>query len=235
MLLIQCLLRGVAVIQRPVARRHHLGQPEVENLGVAALRHKNVGRLDVPMNDALRVRRLQCVGNVDGERQQRLGIHWTASHPVFQRQSVQKLHGDERLSVVLTNFVNRADVRVVQGRRRAGFPAEAFQRLRILREALRQKLQGDKAAQLGVFRLVDDTHATATELLDDAVVRNGLADHWRGILRISSWQVNESQRVGGKSKGWLAQNRVSDNVGGVKQFSSTLQNALKRRAPFRSS
>src|SRR5437660_277858 len=140
-----------------------------------------------------------------------------------------------RTHLLRRHVSDRAEVRMVQGRRRAGFPAEAFQRLRILREALRQKLQGDKAAQLGVFRLVDDTHATATELLDDAVVRNGLADHWRGILRISSWQVNESQRVGGKSKGWLAQNRVSDNVGGVKQFSSTLQNALKRRAPFRSS
>ena len=28
-----------------------------------------------------------------------------------------------------------------------------------------------------VFGLVDDTHAAATKLLDDAIVRDGLADH----------------------------------------------------------
>jgi len=28
-------------------------------------------------------------------------------------------------------------------------------------------------------------------LLNDAVVRNGLADHWRGILRPEKGQVNE--------------------------------------------
>jgi hypothetical protein len=31
--------------------------------------------------------------------------------------------------------------------------------------------------QFGVFRLVDHTHAAASELLDDAVMRNGLAEH----------------------------------------------------------
>jgi hypothetical protein len=33
--------------------------------------------------------------------------------------------------------------------------------------------------QLYVLSLVYDTHATAAELLDDAVVRDGLTDHWR--------------------------------------------------------
>src|SRR5450759_89693 len=31
----------------------------------------------------------------------------------------------------------------------------------------------------GVFRLVHHTHSTPTELLDDAVVRDGSPDHWR--------------------------------------------------------
>ncbi len=30
-----------------------------------------------------------------------------------------------------------------------------------------------------VLGLVDDAHAAAAQLLDDAVVRDGLADHWR--------------------------------------------------------
>ena len=40
-----------------------------------------------------------------------------------------------------------------------------------------QEFEGHLAAQPGVFRLVDHTHATATELLQDLVVGNGLADH----------------------------------------------------------
>ena len=35
-----------------------------------------------------------------------------------------------------------------------------------------------------VFGLVDHAHPTAAELLDDAVVRDGLADHWSRILRL---------------------------------------------------
>jgi len=33
--------------------------------------------------------------------------------------------------------------------------------------------------QLYVLSLVDHTHATAAQPLDDAVVRDGLSDHWR--------------------------------------------------------
>jgi hypothetical protein len=37
-------------------------------------------------------------------------------------------------------------------------------------------LQGDKAMQLHILGLVDHAHPAATELLDDAVMRDGFAD-----------------------------------------------------------
>jgi len=40
---------------------------------------------------------------------------------------------------------------------------------------LREKLQGGEAAELGVLGLVDRAHPAATELLEDVVMRNGLA------------------------------------------------------------
>ena len=40
-----------------------------------------------------------------------------------------------------------------------------------------EKLEGDRAVQLGVDRLVDHPHAPSAELAGDLVVRNGLADH----------------------------------------------------------
>src|SRR5947209_427050 len=68
-----------------------------------------------------------------------------------------------------------ANVRVVECRCSASFTPETFQSLRITGNVVGQELQGDEAAKLGVLGLVDHTHSAATQLLDDAVVRNGLA------------------------------------------------------------
>ena|ERR1700680_913173 len=48
--------------------------------------------------------------------------------------------------------------------------------LRVLRDIFGEKLQEDEAPKLGILWLVDDAHAPATELLDDAAMRDGLAD-----------------------------------------------------------
>jgi hypothetical protein len=81
------------------------------------------------------------------------------------------------LLFVLSNLVDDTDVGVVQGGSGARFPAEAFDRFRVMCYVLGQKLQRDKATKLRVLRLIDHAHAPAPELLDDAVVRDGLADH----------------------------------------------------------
>ena len=78
---------------------------------------------------------------------------------------------------MLAEVVDRAYARMIEGRGGPSFPAEAFQDLRVSRHFVGQELQGDRAAKISVFGLVDDTHAAATQLLDDAVVRDGLADH----------------------------------------------------------
>ena len=41
-----------------------------------------------------------------------------------------------------------------------------------------QESEGHKAAEFGVLGLVDNAHPTAAQLLDDAVVRDGLADQF---------------------------------------------------------
>ena len=94
---------------------------------------------------------------------------------MLQRQPIQKLHGDERLPVLLANVVNRANIGVVECRRCAGFTTKSFESLRVLRQFIRQELQGYKSPKLGVLGFVNDTHAAAAQLLDDAVMRNGLA------------------------------------------------------------
>ena len=63
-----------------------------------------------------------------------------------------------------------------------GLALEAGQRLGVSGDVIRQELEGDKAMQTGVFGFVDHTHAAATDLLDNAVVRDGPADHQRAML-----------------------------------------------------
>jgi hypothetical protein len=71
---------------------------------------------------------------------------------------------------------------MVQGGGSLGFALEARERLRVFGYVFGQKLEGDEAIELHVFGFVDHTHAAATELLDDAVVRDGLAMQFNVII-----------------------------------------------------
>ena len=95
---------------------------------------------------------------------------------MFQGHSVEKLHDDEGLTVLLPDFMDGADVGMVEGRSRLRLPLKPRQRLGIFGHVIRQELQRNKSVQRYILCLVDHTHPPATQPLDDAVVRNGLAD-----------------------------------------------------------
>jgi hypothetical protein len=145
-----------------------------------AASNKDVGGLDVAMNDALTVRGLQSLGDFDRLRQQALYVHGAAGDAVFQRYAVEKFHGNERLLAVLADFIDGANVRMIEGRGSASLAAETLHRLRIARHFVGKEFEGDEAAEVGVFRLVDDAHAATAQLLDNSVMRDGLADHGVG-------------------------------------------------------
>ncbi len=121
-------------------------QPKIENLGVAALGNKNIGGLDIAVDNALGMRGVESIGNLDGQRKEFFGFHRSPSDAMLQRHAVQKLHGDERFAVLFTGNL------------------------------LRQELESDETMQPRVLSLIDNTHPTAAQFLDDAIVRDGLAD-----------------------------------------------------------
>ncbi len=53
------------------ARGCDFGQPEIQHLGVPALGDKDVGRLDVAVDDTLRMRGVQAIGDLNRKREQR--------------------------------------------------------------------------------------------------------------------------------------------------------------------
>ena len=113
------------------------------------------------------------------EREQGLDVQRAARDAVLQSHALEKLHGDEGVAFVLADVVNGADVGMVQRGGGLGFALETAQRLRVSGDVVGKKFQRDEAVQARVFGLVDNAHAAAAELFDDAVVRDGLADHGR--------------------------------------------------------
>ncbi len=144
---------------------------------MAALGDKNIRRLDVAVDDAFDMRGVERVGDLDRQSQQHIGFNGAAGDAVLQRHAIQKFHDDESLAMLVVNFVDGADVGMIQRGGGLRLALETGQGLRILGNFFRQKFERDEAVQLQVLGLVDDAHPATTELLDDAVVRDGLADH----------------------------------------------------------
>ncbi len=104
---------------------------------------------------------------------------------------------------MLADFVDGADVGMIQGGSGAGFAAKTFERLRIAGEIVGQKFQRNEAAEFSVFGFVNHAHAAATEFFDDAVVRDGLVEHGIagqncGRVMLRRWRrgVNELGELG---------------------------------------
>src|SRR5205814_10270535 len=91
-----------------------------------------------------------------------------------ERHPFQQCYGDDRSSINSVDFVDGADVRVIQGRSGTGLTAESFERLWIVCEFFGKELQGDVATELEVFGLIHNAHATAADLAEYAVMGNSL-------------------------------------------------------------
>src|SRR5581483_12272978 len=111
--------------------------PKVQHFGVIALGNKNICRLDVAMNDSFGVSGVERLRNLNRQGKKKIDIQWVIGDPMFESTSVQKLHRNEGLRFILADFVNRADVGMIQGRSGTRLAAEAFQGLRILGAAIR--------------------------------------------------------------------------------------------------
>src|ERR1022692_2733796 len=71
---------------------------------------------------------------------------------------------------------------MVQRRSSLGLALEAAESLLIFGNFIGQELERDKAAEFHILGLIYDTHAATAEFVDDAVMRNGLADHAGRII-----------------------------------------------------
>jgi len=120
-----------------------LGQTEVQNLDVPVLRHEDVLRLQIPVDDPLAVRRRKPLRDLERVVHCLLLRDGTHVEPAAQGLALQELHdrvGDARVG---SEIENREDVRVRECSNRLCFALESFQRLGIPCDSLREDLNRD--------------------------------------------------------------------------------------------
>src|ERR1700680_3631979 len=96
---------------------------------------------------------------------------------MLKSAALQQFHRDESLALTLINFINGADIGMIERRRHASFTAKTFQALRIVSYIFRQELQSHESAQASVFGLINNAHPAATKLLNNSIMSDGLANH----------------------------------------------------------
>jgi hypothetical protein len=109
--------RGRRCCQR--GRRGGIGrelrQAEIEHFDAVAVCHEQVGGLDVPVDDAAPMGRVERLGNLPREVQDPGGGDRPLLDQLFDRAALEQLHRDEWLTAVFAEFVNRTDVGMLEG------------------------------------------------------------------------------------------------------------------------
>ena len=80
---------------------------------MAALGDEDVGGFYIPVNYPFGVGRVQPLCDLNAQIEDGFQLHRTATDTVLQCHPIQKFHGDERSPVFFSDFVNRADVRMI--------------------------------------------------------------------------------------------------------------------------
>lgn len=160
----------------------NFGETEIEYFRAATAGNEKVGWFDVAMNNSLRVRRVESIGNFNRKRKKSLDVNRTVADSMLERRAFQVLHRDERLAALLPDVVNRAYVRVIERGCRLRFSAEAAERLRISGDVVRQEFKRDEAVQARVPGFINHAHASAAQLFNDVVMGDCLADEGNGGL-----------------------------------------------------
>ena len=111
---------------------------------MTAFGDEDVRRLYVSVNDASGVGGIQRIGDLDAKGKCRLHIQWLSCDPRFQSHSIQKLHGNESVTILLAYVVNCADIGMVQRGCGLCLAPETAQSLRVFCHFVRQEFERHK-------------------------------------------------------------------------------------------
>jgi hypothetical protein len=148
---------------------------EVRELDAAGARvrlieKKEVGRLEVAMDDALVVCRLECGGDLRRDRHRLLPGEATAgADEVLEAPAAHEFHREIRLTILLAEREKPHDPRMTQRLECLDLDVEPAAQGRIVAELGREHLDRHDLPAHGVFGLVHGAHATPAEATADQV------------------------------------------------------------------
>ncbi len=148
------------------------------------------------MDDPLRVRGIEGLGNLGSEIDHLRGGQRAPADEPGQHVPVEHLHRQEVPAFVLADFVDGADVRMVQAGDRAGFVLET--RLAV-QPAGCDELEHDLAAEGQVVGVVHLGATPFADLGDQLVVRDRLARHIGTIGFTREWRLHAGARYCARS------------------------------------
>jgi hypothetical protein len=156
-----------------VLRGEDCREAEVGDAHAAVVAAEDVGRLDVAVHEALRVRGGEPARGVEvgGEHLAKGGAR-RALAPDVERAALHELHGDEDVAVVLADVVHLHHVGVRELAERPRLAEQHVARALRVGRGL-EELQGHAALELGVVGRVDDAHAAAAEHREHHVAADG--------------------------------------------------------------
>ena len=151
------------------------GKSKVEDLRHPARVYDHVGGFQVSVNDCTAMRFFKSIDDLKCEFQGWLDGNSGLRDHLMNRRAVDILHHDEGTSIILADFKDCADVRMLESRHRVCLAKESLPPFSVLENFFGGNFDCDGAPKAGVDRLVDDSHTTTRNQLADLVMRYGCA------------------------------------------------------------
>ena len=151
------------------------------------------------MDDALPVRFVQRIRDLDGPRERLVERHRPFRQPRGERLAVDQLHDEEVDPLVVADVVDRADVRMIERGDGARLAFEAGAALRVGGEGRRQDLHGDIPSEPRVLRAVDLAHPASADGRIDPI-RAELTAEERGCRADDRCLHEPRRRIGAREE-----------------------------------
>ena len=146
------------------------GDAEVEDLHRVAAGEHEVRGLHVAVDDELLVRGRKAARRLRRDAQRPLGRERAPGNDAVERLALVERHRDEEVFAGLVHLEDRADVRVIEGRRGLRFAQDAPPQRRVGRRP--QELQRDAPSEAQIGRSIHLAHGAGAEELRDLVMRD---------------------------------------------------------------
>ncbi len=152
-------------------------EAEVQDLHETVAQDKDVGGLDVAVNDPLLVGVVEALADLDHDRQLVLDQQALAGgDQLAQFAALQEFHDDVELALLLTHVVDGHDVGVVEAGTGLGLAEESRADFLGDVDVVGDDLEGHQTVQLGVAGLVDYAHPPPAYPLEDLILPD-LSNH----------------------------------------------------------